>query len=97
MRIDRFQMERTQCLMNWGGELAGARGRGREGSLRCSRMALAVEERRTTATRPPGASTARTVEDVGAEGPAEQLGRPEAPRECRPGRRCAFVVRRTTS
>ena len=36
--------------MSWGGEVAGARGRGREGSLRCSRMALAVEERRTTAT-----------------------------------------------
>jgi hypothetical protein len=36
--------------VSWGVEVAGARGWGREGSLRCSRMALAVEDRRTTAT-----------------------------------------------
>jgi hypothetical protein len=49
--------------VSWGGEVAGARGRGREGSLRCSRMALAVEERRTTATTrlwPPQRRQVRT-------------------------------------
>jgi hypothetical protein len=39
---------RTSPHLNpsWGGEVAGARGSGLEGSRRCSRMACAVEERR---------------------------------------------------
>jgi hypothetical protein len=48
---------------SWGGEVAGARGSGLEGSLRCWRMAWAVVERRTTATTrrvPPQRGQVRT-------------------------------------
>jgi hypothetical protein len=41
----------THQKPSWGGKAAGARGRGLEGSRRCSRMAWAVEERSTTATK----------------------------------------------
>jgi hypothetical protein len=47
----------------WGGEVAGASGRGLEGRWRCSRMARAVAERRTQATRrlwPPQRGQVRT-------------------------------------
>jgi hypothetical protein len=53
----------THQRPSWGGEVAGARGSGLEGSRKCSRMAWAVEERRTTATTrrvPPQRGQART-------------------------------------
>jgi Bacterial extracellular solute-binding protein len=53
----------TYQSTSWGGEVAGARGRGLEGSRRCSRMAWAVVERRTTATTrrvPPQRGQVRT-------------------------------------
>jgi hypothetical protein len=48
---------------SWGGDVAGTRGRGLEGSRRCSRMAWAVAERSTTATTrrvPPQRGQVRT-------------------------------------
>jgi hypothetical protein len=53
----------THQRPSWGGEVAGARGRGLEGSRRCSRMAWAVVERRTTGTTrrvPPQREQVRT-------------------------------------
>jgi hypothetical protein len=56
-------LDGTHQRPSWGGEVAGARGSGLEGSRKCSRMAWAVEERRTTATTrrvPPQRGQART-------------------------------------
>jgi hypothetical protein len=68
----------THQRPSWGGEVAGARGSGLEGSRKCSRMAWAVEERRTTATTrrvPPQRGQARTsVWNVRLRSSAQGMG-----------------------
>ncbi len=68
----------THQRPSWGGEVAGARGSGLEGSRTCSRMAWAVEERRTTATTrrvPPQRGQARTsVWNVRLRSSAQGMG-----------------------
>jgi hypothetical protein len=69
----------THQRVSWGGEVAGARGRGLEGSRRCSRMARAVVERRTTATTrrvPPQRGQVRTSDrKVRPRSSAQGMGR----------------------
>jgi hypothetical protein len=69
----------TYQSTSWGGEVAGARGRGLEGSRRCSRMAWAVVERRTKATTrrvPPQRGQVRTsLRNVRFSHSAQGMGR----------------------